>query len=450
MYPVRTHSTIVKPWRNSYILKDDETLSTFMINADLKYLLYLLTGTNSISSIVNEIQKKYTESTGIEESLMESLEYLRETGILKIVSSPRTSSEMKITEKNLKYPLNLVYLEVTRQCNLRCRHCYAEAGEKRPHELTTKEFLSVIDQLSEMGVFYAEVTGGEPLLREDIYEILSALKEKKIGVFLFTNGILLDSKTIQKLKEIEVDQVVVSLDGASASSHNYLRGDHVFSRVVENIKELKKCGLKLRINTVIHQKNKHELVPLLNLLKEIGADEFRMSPLIPQGRGKENQELGISPEEYRKILLEYSAFAKSNGKTQIPIQTGEGYCMEAMGMLKKTSCGVGTFSCMVRADGYVVICPSLSDDRWSAGNIREHSLGDIWEHSSVFHPLRMFSVNRIEACKTCQWKYTCLGGCRAHAYIDSSSFYAKDETTCMFYKMLEPPLTEDGFYDSDR
>lgn len=448
MYPVRTHSTMIKPWGDTYILKDNETLNTFMVNVDLAYLLSLLTGKHSIPSIVRKIQEKYTGDAEIEENVEKSLEYLRGMGILEISSSPTTSSEMKRIEKRMRYPLNLVYLEVTHQCNLQCRHCYAAAGEKRPHELTTEELLSVIDQLSELGVFYTEVTGGEPLLREDIFEVLSALRKKKIGVFLFTNGVLLNRETIQKLKDIGVDQVVVSLDGASASSHDYLRGAHIFSDVIRNIQELKRSGFRLRINTVIHQKNKHELVQLLNLLEEVGADEFRLSPLIPEGRGRENLELGVSPEEYGKILLDYSAHAELNRKTQIPIQTGEGYCMEAVGMLKKTSCGVGTFSCMVRADGCVVICPSLSDDRWSAGNIRDHSLEDIWEHSDVFDPLRKFSVDDIEACKTCQWKYTCLAGCRAHAYLDSSSFLARDKATCMFYRMLEPEIAG-GLSDSD-
>ena len=137
-------------------------------------------------------------------------------------------------EVKLNAPLNVEW-EITNLCNLRCRHCYVGAGEKISKELTTKEALDLIAELDRIGVLDITISGGEPFLRRDIWQIIQEIKKREIPFIIYTNGTLLNKQRIQRLVETDVDSISISLNGAKPETHNFVQAANTFERVLRTI-----------------------------------------------------------------------------------------------------------------------------------------------------------------------------------------------------------------------
>jgi len=144
--------------------------------------------------------------------------------------------------------MGLCVLHITNLCNLKCKHCYASAGNELNNELTYDEIIDIIDQLAEMNINYITVSGGEPLARKDVYEIIQYIKSKNINVMITTNGTLIDEEVVKKLKELKIDSVQVSMDSHIPEIHDKFRGvEGSFDRAVQAIKLCKKNNIKINI-----------------------------------------------------------------------------------------------------------------------------------------------------------------------------------------------------------
>jgi heme b synthase len=286
------------------------------------------------------------------------------------------------------------------------------------------------------------LSGGEPLVREDIFDLAKYATDKGLRVAMATNGTLLTPEIAGKLKDVGIQRVSISLDGASPKTHNDFRCvPDAFENSIKGIEILKDAGIGFQINPTITKSNIGEIPGIMELAKEIGAEALHIFLLVPTGRGKELENEEIPPVEYEKILnwfydqqkttdIQLKATcaphyfrimhqrAKKEG-IEISVKT-HGY--EAM----TKGCLGGTGFCFVSSVGEVYPCgylPAL------AGNIKEQSFKDIWDNSKVFNDLR--DVSKLKGkCGICEYNTVC-GGCRARAYAATGD-YLEEEPYCIY------------------
>ena len=337
----------------------------------------------------------------------------------------------------------IIAWETTAGCNLSCRHCRGSSTFEKPEgELTTEEALDFIDQIAEMGNPILILSGGEPLVREDIFDLAKHATDKGLRVAMATNGTLLTPEIAGKLKDVGIHRVSISLDGSSPETHNDFRGvPNAFENSIKGIEILKDAGIGFQINPTITKSNIDEIPGILDLAKDIGAEALHIFLLVPTGRGKELENEEIPPEEYEKVLnwfyeqqkttdIQFKATcaphyfrimrqkAKKEG-IEISVKT-HGY--EAM----TKGCLAGTGFCFVSSIGEVYPCgylPAL------AGNIKEQNFKEIWDNSKVFNDLR--DVSKLKGkCGICEYNVVC-GGCRARAYAATGD-YLEEEPYCIY------------------
>ncbi|MFN3567848.1 MAG: radical SAM protein, partial [Caldimicrobium sp.] len=198
----------------------------------------------------------------------------------------------------------LIAWELTRTCNLDCIHCRA-AASRGPYEgeLTTEEVFRILKEITEVSHPVIILTGGEPLLRKDLLDIAKRAVELGLKPVLATNGTLLTKDLAQELKKVGIARVSISLDGASAETHDEFRKmPGAFEGAIRGISILKEVGLPFQINTTITAVNAEELPKVHKLAKDLGAVAHHIFLLVPVGRGKELAKESLSPEKYEELL----------------------------------------------------------------------------------------------------------------------------------------------------
>jgi heme b synthase len=330
----------------------------------------------------------------------------------------------------------MIAWELTRSCNLNCLHCRA-AAERGPYEgeLTTKECLRFIDEVAAFSRPVLIITGGEPLLREDIFDIASYGTRKGLRVVMAVNGTLLSAEKAQAARQAGIQRVSISLDGATAEAHDLFRGvTGAFTGSMEGISYLKEAGLAFQINTTVTKRNLREIEGILRLAVQLGAAALHIFLLVPTGRGRELAHEEVTPEEYERTLVwfaeqedkvslqlkatcapQYYRIIHQQGKAKNREKKGEGLHTFTRGCLG------GISFCFVSHRGDTQPCGYLEV---SGGNIRERSFQGIWEEAEAFRHLR--NVNALKGkCGQCEYRLVC-GGCRARAYAVHGDYLAEE------------------------
>ena len=339
----------------------------------------------------------------------------------------------------------LIAWELTRRCNLRCRHCRAAACDA-PYEgeLTIEEILRTIDGIAARYKPILILTGGEPLLRPDLGEIVRHAKAAGLRPVLATCGALLTEERAHNLKAWGIERISISLDGPDAASHDAFRGvPGAFDAALAGLDAARRAGLPFQVNTTITKSNAGALPEILALAVAQGAVAFHPFLLVPTGRGESMKDELLEPEEYERILLEIVGLRASApipfkptcaphyyrvlrqqesaaGRTVTPDSHG----LDAL----SRGCMGGTGFAFISHIGRVQICGFLE---LPAGDLREsgYSFPTIWEHSPLLKQLRDFS-NYKGDCGICEYRRWC-GGCRARAYALTGDFLA-EEPSCRY------------------
>ena len=337
----------------------------------------------------------------------------------------------------------LIAWEVTRTCNLSCIHCRAASIDKPyPNEFTTEECFNFLDGVADFASPIMILTGGEPLLRPDIYEIASYGSNKGLRMVLATNGILIDADTGRLMKESGIQRVSISLDGATARSHDLFRQvDGAFTGSLRGIDFLKAASIEFQINTTITRENLHELSDIQKLALDLGAVAHHIFLLVPTGRGKDFKEQEIASEDYERTL---HWFYDQSQKVEMQLKAtcaphyyrimrqrakeeGQEVTMKTHGMDAVTrGCLGGTGFLFISHVGQVQPCGYLEVD---CGNVRESPLREIWQGSDVLKTLRDFGSYKGK-CGVCEYRKVC-GGCRARAF-EASGDYMEEEPLCTY------------------
>ena len=333
---------------------------------------------------------------------------------LKLAYSPTAS----VAEKFV--PL-VVSWNITRKCNLKCPHCYINATTQQlKNELTTEESKNLIDQICEVSRPLLILSGGEPLLRKDVYELISYGAEKGLKMGLGSNGSLIDDVAAKNLKEAGIETVSISLDSNIPAQHDEFRGVRgSWEKAVKAIKALQKNGVLVQVNTTVTQQNYDQIDDIMSLAEKLGVENFHLFFLVPTGRGVKIAD--ISPAKYEDMIK--TAFAKAaKHKLNVRPSCAPQFMRIAkdMGLDMRQwirGCIAGLYYCRVYPNGDITPCPYLPV---KLGNIREKSFKEIWFNSSMFKALRDFNALKGK-CGVCEYRALC-GGCRARAYGLSSDF----------------------------
>ncbi len=339
--------------------------------------------------------------------------------------------------------LRLVAWEITRNCNLSCIHCRASAT-RGPYtgELDTDACLSLLDQINQLGKPIVILTGGEPLLRPDIFEIASYGTQKGLRMVMAPNGTLITEEIAGRMVDSGIKRISISIDGADKKSHDRFRGvDGAYEGALNGIKHAKKAGIDFQINTTITRSNLHQIPDILKLAENLGAVAHHIFLLVPTGRGKYIVDQEITAEEYEKTL---NWFYEQMDTTSLQLKAtcaphyyrilrqrakkdGKSVTFETHGLDAVTrGCLGGTGFCFISHTGIVQPCGFL---HLNCGDVTKQSFADIWDTSDIFLSLRNYD-NMKGKCGKCEFKKVC-GGCRARAY-EATGDYLAEEPLCSY------------------
>ena len=349
---------------------------------------------------------------------------------------------MELSSKLLSNNLSMIAWEVTRSCNLNCVHCRAAANcGPYPGELSTKKCFQLIDEIAVMSSPVIILTGGEPLLRPDIFDIAAYGTGKGLRMVMATNGTLVNESTVKKMIKSGIKRVSVSLDGKDAPSHDAFRGEiGAFSGALNGIEAMKRAGMEFQINTTVTTANLRQIKDILELAKKLGAAAHHIFLLVPTGRGRDLAEQAITAADYEETLM---WFHQESLQSSIQLkatcaphyfrilhqQKDKGQKTKSVsGQFHEMTRGClgGSAFCFISHVGQVQPCGYLE---LNCGNVQKQKFSRIWENSEVFRNLRDLSKYGGK-CGRCEFIKVC-GGCRARAY-EATGDYLAAEPLCLY------------------
>ncbi len=361
----------------------------------------------------------------------------------------------QMNSQHKKYLPRLIAWEITRSCELNCIHCRA-AARYGPYanELTSEEIFRTMDNIANFAHPIIILTGGDSMMRKDLFEIARYGTNLGIRMVMSPCGKLMTDESVGKMIESGIKRISISIDGATAESHdNFRRVSGAFADAINGIEAAKRNGLEFQINTTITKHNVAELEQILEFAVKAGAVAFNPFLLVPTGRGKELAEQEISPEEYEKVLnwvyekrenlpLQFKPTCaphyyrifrqreKEKGRSVTPKTHG----FDAM----TKGCMGGQSFVFISHVGRVQICGFLDTE---CGDIRRsnYDFEHIWTTSPVF--LQMRDQDSYHGrCGYCEYRKVC-GGCRARAFAATGD-YLDEEPYCIYQPELKPKKTK--------
>lgn len=323
----------------------------------------------------------------------------------------------------------LVSWNATNACNLSCQHCYRDAGRKLAKELDTAEAVNLIDEIARAGFKILIFSGGEPLLRPDIYELVKHAASRGLRPVFGTNGTLITGEVAIKLKKAGAVAVGISLDSTDPSRHDRFRGTAgAWEAAVEGMKACRSAGLPFQVHTTVLEWNWREVEDLTDLAVKLGAVAHHVFFLVPTGRAVNLEEESLRAAQYEDLLLRLV-----KKQDEVPIEVKPtcapqfmriALCMGQKPRYRK-GCLAGTAYCLVTPQGDVQPCAYLNV---RVGNVREVPFSRLWEENPVF--LRLRSEEYGGRCGRCAYRRAC-GGCRARAYFYHGDYMA-EEPWCLY------------------
>lgn len=310
----------------------------------------------------------------------------------------------------------IISWNMTLRCPLNCPHCYVGAGEDEAEGvLSTREALSVLDQIRATGTPVVVLSGGEPLMRDDLCTVARYGTEIGLRMVLGTSGYFLDRRMAARLREAGVRAAAVSLDSADPAVHDSFRGvNGAWGKAVEALSNCRREGIGVQVNMTVMRPSAGDVERVVDLGMSLGVRDFQVFFPVPEGRAQQAGPLlrGEGEEVIRQVLL----LARDRGISLRPTCAPQfRRIAEELGINNPAfgkGCIAGTRYCRIYANGDVTPCPYLPV---RAGNVRDTPFGEIWDHSEVFSVLRDPGLLQGK-CGRCGYRHLC-GGCRARAFF---------------------------------
>lgn len=417
----------------------------FRVEPDTVELVLSLLRGEAVSDVARQFDVARGELAGF-------IETLRDNGLVEILDRPVSSAEQCFT---LAPPLDSINLLITNACNLRCAHCYVESGRKMKGELTGKEWIGVLEQARRLGAFELNVSGGEPLLHRDFWEVADYIASvPTFHANLNTNGTLIKEGKERRLAAA-FTSVQISIDDAMPDRHDAFRGRQgCFDKSIAAIRRLVDFGVETNVGFTLTKTNIRSLESMVDLCERMGVTVLNIGLVANVGRASANALLQISPpgsptadsfltEVYRKLRV-LSAY-QGRLKMLLPFRVGD----DAAGRRtpKQYICsGDAVQIVYVTANGTVAPCDKLPMGLFGYGNVRRQSLVEVWL-SEKMRAFKLMSPRRLPKCRACLYLAICGGACVARAFQNGGSLESPDWTSCIIAQQfgaergLAAPLT---------
>lgn len=307
-----------------------------------------------------------------------------------------------------------LFLEVTLRCNARCEHCGSSCGDTiQKDEISAEDLKKTLLEISRKynaNEIILNVTGGEPLVRKDLFDIMAYASSLGFRWGMTTNGILINDEILNKMNETNMETISISLDGLKDTHESFRKVPNCFDKIIENIKKLQQVpSIKIvQVTTVANKKNLHELEEVYKLMKDLNVISWRVINVDPIGRAKDNSDILLNKDEYKYLFN----FIKE--KREENIMNVEYGCSHYLGLdlekeLRDTYfiCTAGLYVASILSNGDIFICPDVERRKeFIQGNIKTDSFVDVWENK--FKIFRNESRTRCDKCQKCSnWKYCC-------------------------------------------
>ncbi|TXT55062.1 MAG: Antilisterial bacteriocin subtilosin biosynthesis protein AlbA [Promethearchaeota archaeon] len=354
----------------------------------------------------------------------------------------------------------VVLWTMTKRCNLKCTHCYLDKAAVA-EELSYKEVCRGIDQLYRANTMVLGISGGEPLLRSDIFEIIKYASEKGMDIALATNGTLITPQIATRLKRVGTNYVQISVDGLK-ETHDRIRGKGMFEKALSGIKHCINAGMYVSLDVTVTRLNVHQVEELFQLALMLGVSKFELIDFVPSEEASKVADIALSPIElerfgifvcylwkrimdngyplslsYRNPIFTRILVQRMNVRTTplfkavFPKNTLKFFNFANrldIGMWGSqtpfspfiTGCEPGFYVIHVKTNGDINPCPL---NPTYLGNIKEDNIKEVWQESEVLNTYRNFKFDK--KCGKCIYKIIC-GGCRAKAFIEWGKHNGRD------------------------
>lgn len=452
-YPVfDTRYALRQIGEDLFYLMDPVTGDYYELSLEQFLTFYLSTGENSLADIQNAVKVPMKD---IEEFVDEQAA----DGFLKISDSKTEKADIHY-RKSSEPHFSDVLIEITGKCNLYCKHCFNSKfnSEECAEETMTKaQILNLIEELDRLNVRRIQLSGGEPLLREDIWDIIDAIDEHKIFLdVISTNATLITPESAEKFGERfrENGALYISLDGISEETYEGLRGEGTFSLIMNALDLLEEAGCRVFINTMAYKGNLHEIEKMYDWIKSrkniVG---WRIGLPKVLGRYEENHEhLEVGFDEvisvFKKLIIRWL-----DERPELRLELSDFFRTDSFEtgfedhQLDDSPCKYAMTNASIKPDGKVVFCASMEIfEPANLGYALQEGLENVW-YGERHMNYRKLKIRDLDKCAECRYVRICGGGCRSNALLSYGSLYAEDPRACTAMKMLEeeimPMLPED-------
>ena len=340
---------------------------------------------------------------------------------------------------------HVIAWNLTRRCNLECAHCYIAAGptESGDDDLGTAECLRIVDEIIAVNPAPLLIlSGGEPLLRDDLAVIAAHARNRGATVVIGTNGTLLTEARIRSLREAGVTGFAVSVDSLDPKRHdNFRHGRGALAATTEALARLRAHRLDFIVQTTATRGNRHEIAALVDWAAEQGAVSFNLYFLVPTGRGARLADL--EPAVQEELLAELVEHHQRHlGRMMVRAKCAPQFMRhvhraapDSPILNYPTRCPCGVQYCRITPEGKLTPCPYVPT---AAGDLRRQSFGEIWREASMFRELRSAALGG--KCGRCEYRVMC-GGCRARSLAAEGDLFAADPS-CTYEPPIGAPLID--------
>ncbi len=325
----------------------------------------------------------------------------------------------------------IVSWNTTNVCNMYCKHCYRDAGVKASEELSTKEAKKLLEEIARAGFKIMIFSGGEPLMRPDILELVAYATKLGLRCVFGTNGTKITAKMAHDLKAAGAMGMGISLDSLSAAKHDTFRSyPGAWAGAVEGMKNCRAADLAFQIHTTVMDWNEKELESITDFAVELGAVAHHFFFLVPTGRAATIEEESLRAEAYESVL---TRIMKKSEEVKIELKpTCAPQFLRIAGQMGiktrfRRGCLAGISYCIISPRGKVQPCAYLNME---IGDVRKTPFDEIWQKSEVFQKLR--TLDYAGGCGSCDYKRAC-GGCRARAAYYNDGDYMAQEPWCLYH-----------------
>ncbi len=321
-----------------------------------------------------------------------------------------------LRETGIRPGPSVVHWLCTNRCNQKCVYCEANANEVRSNELKTHEIKAVLDELKELRVSRFFVTGGEPMMRKDLWEVLEHAKKCGLTVGMISNSTLY-ARFKEQLRQADFQSIWTSVDGLPAT-HDQNRGEQgAFETTMNALRYYREIDIPLRVvNTLVHPGNRDQLPELFERLKEAGMNRWRFALSTNVGRAS-GEDKWVLPDRQIEELFDYVEEARARFDIELSEELGYLGCRDLPTRNTPFICPSGLSFCVIMPDGHVLPCQVVYDNRFSEGNVREKSFTEIW--ATGFQRFRKVEIEGV--CGSCRHRSACSGGCWARVVNDGAS-----------------------------